>query len=229
MTPDLWLYFLAVLAVILLPGMDMAYVLASSLSGGRRGAVSSVLGIATGGIIHVVVGATGLAALMVMFPQLFHVLLLLGTLYLLWVGWTIFRSADVATTQAARLDKPAATSCAIYRRAVTTCLLNPKAYSFMFAIFPAFVRSDARSLIAQTIALCLITVATQIAVYGAVATLAVQSRQFMNARQKTIARTMGAMLMAAALATATQAWTVSPQPSSGQNSSTISTQNKGQH
>ena len=52
MTPDLWLYFLAVLAVILLPGMDMAYVLASSLSGGRRGAVSSVLGIATGGIIH---------------------------------------------------------------------------------------------------------------------------------------------------------------------------------
>ena len=220
MTPDLWLYFLAVLAVILLPGMDMAYVLASSLSGGRRGAVSSVLGIATGGIIHVVVGATGLAALMVMFPQLFHVLLLLGTLYLLWVGWTIFRCADTATTQAVHLDKPAATSGAIYRRAVTTCLLNPKAYAFMFAIFPAFVRSDARSLIAQTIALCLITVATQIVVYGAVAALAVQSRQFMKSRQKTITRAMGAMLIAAALATATQAWSVQPQPSTAQNSST---------
>lgn len=32
MAPDLWLYFLTVLAVILLPGMDMAYVMASSLS-----------------------------------------------------------------------------------------------------------------------------------------------------------------------------------------------------
>ena len=205
MTDDLTLYFLAVLAVILLPGMDMAYVLASSLSSGRRGAVSSVLGIATGGLIHVVVGATGMAALMVMFPQLFHVLLLLGTCYLLWIGWTIFRSADAASTQT---DLPLASSSAIYWRAVTTCLLNPKAYAFMFAIFPAFVRSDTRSLVAQTVALCLITVATQIFVYGAVAALAVQSRQFMKSRQKTISRTMGAMLVAAALSTVTQAWSM---------------------
>lgn len=203
MTADLTLYFLAVLAVILLPVMDMAFVLASSLSGGRRGAVSSVLGIATGGLIHVVVGATGVAALMVMFPQLFHVLLLLGTCYLLRIGWTIFRSADTNATQP---DLPLANSSAIYRRAVTTCLLNPKAYAFMFAIFPAFVRSDTRGLFAQTIALCLITVATQIVVYGAAAALAVQSRQFMKSRQKNISRTMGAMLMASALATATQAW-----------------------
>ena len=170
MTPDLWLYFLAVLAVILLPGMDMAYVLASNVSSGHRGAVSAVLGIATGGMIHVVVGATGLAALMVVFPQLFHAMLILGTLYLLWVSWTIFRSADLVGVQT---EAPAAASGAIYRRALTTCLLNPKAYAFMFAIFPAFVRSDARSLIAQTIALCLITVTTQVAVYGAVAALAV--------------------------------------------------------
>ena len=37
MAPDLWIYFLAVLAVVLLPGMDMAFVMASSLAGGRRG------------------------------------------------------------------------------------------------------------------------------------------------------------------------------------------------
>jgi threonine/homoserine/homoserine lactone efflux protein len=203
MTPDLWWYFLAVLAVILLPGMDMAYLLASSVSSGRRGAISAVFGIATGGLIHVVVGATGLAALMVVFPQLFHALLILGTLYLLWVGWSIFRSADSADMQT---ESPAIAGGAIYRRAVTTCLLNPKAYAFMFAIFPAFVRSDARSLIAQTVALALITVGTQIAVYGAVAALAVQSREYMKARQRTIARAMGAMLIAAALATATQAW-----------------------
>lgn len=217
MTPDLWLYFLAVLAVILLPGMDMAYVLASSLSGGRRGAISSVLGIATGGLIHVVVGATGMAALMVMFPQLFHALLLIGTCYLLWIGWTIFRSADATPMQE---NLPAATSSAIYRRAVTTCLLNPKAYAFMFAIFPAFVRSDTRSLFAQTLALCFITVATQIIVYGVVAALAVQSRQFMKARQKTIARTMGAMLMAAAVATATQAWSAPQDKTNLPNPST---------
>jgi threonine/homoserine/homoserine lactone efflux protein len=210
MTSDLWLYFVAVLAVILLPGMDMAYVLASSLSSGARGAVASVAGIVSGGVIHIVVGATGIAALMIAFPQLFHLMLVAGTVYLLWIGWSIFRSADGDAMQDAL---PPEASTAIYRRAVTTCLLNPKAYAFTFAIFPAFVRSDARSLLAQTAALGLITAATQIVVYGAVALLAVRLRCFLKARQKTIARTMGAMLMAAALATATQAWSA-PQEKS---------------
>ena len=203
MTPDLWIYFLAVLAVILLPGMDMAFVMASSLSGGRRGAVSAVLGIASGGAIHVVVGATGMAALMVVFPQLFRIMLVLGTLYLLWVGWVIWRSADAVPAQG---DAVAPSSAAVYRRAVTTCLLNPKAYAFMFALFPAFVRSDTRSLLAQTLALGLITVGTQILVYGMVAALAVRTRAVIRARQSLIARTMGGLLMVSALLTATQAW-----------------------
>jgi threonine/homoserine/homoserine lactone efflux protein len=203
MAPDLWLYFLAVLAVVLLPGMDMAYVMVSSVSGGCRGAVSSVLGIASGGAIHVVVGATGMAALMVVFPQLFRAVLLLGTLYLLWIGWGIWRSADDAPSQA---DLTPPSGAAIYRRAIATCLLNPKAYAFMLALFPAFVRSDARSLVAQTLALGLITVGTQIVVYGAVAVLAVRARELIRSRQSLIARTMGALLIVSALLTATQAW-----------------------
>lgn len=203
MAPDLWLYFLAVLAVILLPGMDMAYVMASSLSGGRRGAVSSVLGIASGGAIHVAVGATGMAALMLVVPELFRAMLLLGTLYLLWIGWSIWRSADATQSQ---VQVAPLSGAAVYRRAVTTCLLNPKAYAFMLALFPAFVRSDTRSLVAQTLALGLITVGTQIVVYGTVATLAVRARDLIRARQSLIARTMGGMLIVSALLTATRAW-----------------------
>ncbi|MEP7156542.1 MAG: LysE family translocator [Betaproteobacteria bacterium] len=208
MALDLWLYFLAVLAVILLPGMDMAYVLASSVSGGRRGAVASVLGIASGGAIHVAVGATGIAAVIAVFPGLYHLILSIGTLYLVWIGWNIYRSADAPMP----LEESVPVSSAIiYRRAVTTCLLNPKAYAFTLAIFPAFVHSDVRSMVAQTLALGMITAATQIVVYGSVAALAVRSRQFMNARRKTISRTMGALLIGAAMLTGTQAWSVSAQ------------------
>jgi len=205
MGSDLWLYFLAVLAVIVLPGMDMAYVLASSVSAGRRGAVASVLGIASGGAIHVVVGATGMAALMVAFPPLFRVMLLVGTLYLLWVGWGIFRSADAAASSQ-HAQTVATSSRAIYRRAVTTCLLNPKAYAFTFALFPAFIPHDAAALPARTLALCLITVATQVAVYGAVATLAVRVRRWIQESQAAMARAMGLLLMACALLTAALAW-----------------------
>ena len=145
-----------------------------------------------------------MAALMVLFPQLFRVLLIAGTVYLLWVGWGIFRSADAAApTQA---DVAPLSGRTIYRQAVTTCLLNPKAYAFTLALFPAFVRADTRSLLAQTLALCLITVGTQIAVYGTVAALALRSRAFLQAHQRVMARAMGSMLVVCALLTATQAW-----------------------
>ena len=222
MATDLWLYFVAVLAVIVLPGMDMAFVLASSLSAGPRGAAGSVLGIATGGALHVVAGGTGIAALMTVFPQLFHVLLSIGTLYLLWIGWHIFRSAGAPVQNAADLTRGVVSTGVIYRRAVATCLLNPKAYAFMFAIFPAFVHSDARSMAAQTAALVFITVATQIAVYGAVAALAVRSRAFLVARQRTLSRTMGVLLMLAALAAATQAWSSPQQAGTPSNAATAS-------
>jgi threonine/homoserine/homoserine lactone efflux protein len=68
------------------------------------------------------------------------------------------------------------------------------------------VRSDTRSLLAHTLALGLITVGTQIVVYGTVAALAVRTRAVIHARQSLIARTMGGMLIASALLTAKQAW-----------------------
>lgn len=205
MGSELWLYFLAVFAVIVLPGMDMAYVLASSVGAGRRGAVASVLGIASGGAIHVVVGATGMAALMVAFPPLFRLMLLMGTLYLLWVGWGIFRSAGSATASPGQ-EEVATSSRAIYQRAVTTCLLNPKAYAFTFALFPAFVPQDPAALPARTLAMCMITVATQVTVYGAVAALAVRVRALVRRSQTAMARAMGLLLMACALLTAALAW-----------------------
>jgi threonine/homoserine/homoserine lactone efflux protein len=75
MAPDLWIYFLAVLAVILLPGMDMAFVMASSLAGGRHGATSAVLGIASGGAIHMVRRRHGHGGADGRFPQLFRAML----------------------------------------------------------------------------------------------------------------------------------------------------------
>lgn len=228
MAVDLWLYFLAVLAVILIPGMDMAYVLANSLSGGRRGAIASVMGMVSGGAIHVAVGATGIAAIMTVYPQLYHFLLTAGTLYLVWIGWNIYRHADAPMPQE---NATRVSSATIYRRALTTCLLNPKAYAFSLAIFPAFVNNETRGVVAQTLAMGLITAATQIAVYGSLALLAVRSGRFIRERHKTISRTMGAMLIGAAMLTATQAWTASAQePSRNINLSQLDTKvlQKGQ-
>jgi threonine/homoserine/homoserine lactone efflux protein len=55
--PQLWLYFLVVLGVIVLPGLDMAFVLASALVGGQRNGLAAVAGIVAGGACHMVMGA----------------------------------------------------------------------------------------------------------------------------------------------------------------------------
>ena len=54
----LWLFFVLVLGTILLPGLDMAFILASALTGGRRSGLTAVAGIMTGGVCHVAMGAT---------------------------------------------------------------------------------------------------------------------------------------------------------------------------
>lgn len=202
-SPDLWLFFVLVLGVIVLPGMDMAFVAGSALTRGLRGGLAAVAGIVAGGAVHVLVGATGVAALLVLWPAGFNALLLVGAAYMVWIGWQILSAPAGGAVSASTAPRELGTN---FWRATLTCLLNPKAYAFMLALFPAFVRSDTRSLVAQTLALGLITVGTQIVVYGTVATLAVRARDLIRARQSLIARTMGGMLIVSALLTATRAW-----------------------
>ncbi len=71
--------------------------------------------------------------------------------------------------------------------------------------------SDNRLLAAQTFALALIASATQVAVYGTVAALALCPRSFIRSYKRSVARTTDVLLMTAALLTATQAWAANQQ------------------
>lgn len=71
-TGHLWLFFLLVFGVIVMPGMDMAYVMASSLVGGKKAGFSAVAGIVAGGMLHVLMGVLGVGLLLKTFPQVFN-------------------------------------------------------------------------------------------------------------------------------------------------------------
>ena len=53
------------------------------------------------------------------------------------------------------------TQAAIFRRAVLTCLLNPNAYAFMLAAFPAFMQPAGEPLTTRALQLGSIIAATQ--------------------------------------------------------------------
>jgi threonine/homoserine/homoserine lactone efflux protein len=191
----LWLFALFVFGIMVLPGMDMAFVLASALVDGRRAGFSAVAGMVAGGAVHTLMGALGVGLLLRLVPAAFNTVLAAGALYVAWMGVSLWRSpATLAQVQ----DAPSRGPLQAFGRAMATCLLNPKAYVFMVAVFPQFLRPAQGHLAAQVLAMGAIVGCTQAAVYGAVALAAAGMRarlQSSLAVQARVARAVAVLLL----------------------------------
>ena len=200
----LWLFSLMVLGIIALPGMDMAFVVASALAGGRRLGLAAVAGIVTGGVVHVVMAMLGIGLLLKLYPLAFNALLLLGSLYIAWIGWSLWRGAAALGEVAA---VPRISSGQTFVRGVLSCLMNPKAYVFMVAIFPQFVRPDYGPLGLQAVLMSLIIAITQVLIYGSFAWGAGSLQTWLRSNPKSqvlIGRCVGLFLILAAVWTGWQ-------------------------
>lgn len=195
-----------VFGIIVLPGMDMAFVAASALLGGRPAGFAAVGGIVAGGAVHVAAGALGLGLLLQHAPAAFNALLLAGAAYLFWLGLGLLRSSS-----ALLVIGPAAPRGAwqTFGRAAATCLLNPKAYVFTVAVVPPFLRVAPEAIVGRVVALGAIVTLTQAAVYGAVVVGATGLRGWLAdsaSRQVAAARAVGALFVAMAAWTLWQGW-----------------------
>ena len=75
---NLWLYFILLFGIIIVPGMDMLFVLANALTGGRSAGLAATAGIMLGGAVHAFNGALGIGLLSRFLPFLFNPLLIVG-------------------------------------------------------------------------------------------------------------------------------------------------------
>jgi threonine/homoserine/homoserine lactone efflux protein len=203
---QLWLYFLVVFGVVALPGLDMAFVLASTLVGGRRSGLAAVAGIMAGGACHMTMGALGVAVVLRLWPALFNAMLLGGAAYIGWIGWTLLRASPATGMTLATSRRTAGTT---FWQAMLTSLMNPKAYVFMLAVFPQFIHPGAAPVWLQASALAAITAATQAGVYGTVALLSGRAGIWIGgnpAKAALAARAVGAVLVLSAVLVAAQGW-----------------------
>ena len=218
---QLWLFAVLVLGVVALPGLDMACVLGNTLSGGRRRGFAALAGVVAGGVVHVVMAALGISVVLKLFPALFNAMLLAGALYIAWIGVSLLRVASprndgdgdgdgaAGNTHAHGPVATAASPAAAFRQGLVTCLLNPKAYLFMLAVFPQFLRPAPGTLWLQVAVLWLVIAANQAAVYGGLALLAGHVRGWMERRPAagTLgARAVGALLFGVAVLTGVEGW-----------------------
>ncbi len=126
----------AALALIVVPGPAVLYIVSQSIDRGRLAGFVSALGIAVGALVHVAAAAIGLSSILVSSAAAFSVVKYAGAAYLVGMGlWTIFRRRDEAEASAPserRLRRR-------FGQGVIVNVLNPKTALFFFAFLPQFV------------------------------------------------------------------------------------------
>jgi threonine/homoserine/homoserine lactone efflux protein len=207
-TSHYWLYFVLVAGIVAVPGMEMAYALSSSLVNGKKAGFAAVAGSIAGGGAHVIMSALGIGLLLQVSTLAFNGLLLAGALYIAWMGYCMLRSPGALSEVA---EQPVQTAWRTFARGMTTCLLNPKAYIFMIAVFPQFLKPQYGSLVMQSVILWLLGALAQFTIYGAIVLAAAQFRQWLlssESNQKAVARAVGLLMIATAIWTLTTGWLV---------------------
>src|SRR5882724_8055183 len=79
-------YSAAALVLILTPGPDMTLFLGQTLTGGRARGIAAYLGASTGLVVHTMLAAFGLSALLAASATAFGVLKIAGVVYLVWLA-----------------------------------------------------------------------------------------------------------------------------------------------
>jgi threonine/homoserine/homoserine lactone efflux protein len=133
-------FALAGLALNIVPGADMTFIIASAARGGRRDGIVAALGISGGALVHVFAAAIGLSALLAASQTAFAIVKWVGAAYLIYVAVSLLRSSKSSADAPQR--KPQ-TGWRLFRAAAMVDLLNPKVALFFLAFLPQFVNPHA--------------------------------------------------------------------------------------
>lgn len=150
-SPEVFAAFaIASLALLIVPGPSVLYIVTRSMDQGRAAGLVSVLGIHTGSIVHVAAAALGLSAILASSALAFSVVKYAGAAYLIWLGIRAIRDGGEERTDATGREHSLAR---IYAQGVVVNILNPKTALFFLAFLPQFVDGSTGSIPFQIVVL----------------------------------------------------------------------------
>ncbi|WP_263144826.1 leucine efflux protein LeuE [Pseudomonas sp. RIT-PI-AD] len=138
---DLWTYVLGVVFIVLLPGPNSLFVLATSAQRGVAAGYRAACAVFLGDALLMLLSALGIASVLEAEPVLFIALKYLGAAYLFYLGigmlfgaWRTWRHPQDVPAAAAQVEvqRP-------FRKALLLSLSNPKAILFFMSFFIQFV------------------------------------------------------------------------------------------
>lgn len=147
---QLYLFAIAALVLLLIPGPAVLYITARSASQGRMAGLVSVLAIETANFVQAVAAALGLSAILLSSALAFDIVKYLGAAYLIYLGirklLSPIEETGNETVQRESLSR-------VYWQGFMVNILNPKTALFFFAFLPQFVTPEKGHVTAQTLLL----------------------------------------------------------------------------
>lgn len=136
-TSVLLAYTLACFVLFITPGPDMSLFLAKTVAGGRKAGMAAMLGAFAGCVVHTMLAALGLSALLAASQTAFFVLKVVGGFYLLWLAVDAIRHGS-----ALNIRSDARAELSVWRTfllGLGVNLTNPKVVLFFVTFLPQFV------------------------------------------------------------------------------------------
>ena len=134
------LFISAATLLIVIPGPAVLYILTKSIEQGYKAGIVSVLGVAAGGLVHVLAAGIGVSALFVASATAFSALKYVGALYLMYLGIKKIRSRE-AFNQTRKGDRKKKLP-RIFSEAMLVNIFNPKTAIFFVAFLPQFTNVE---------------------------------------------------------------------------------------
>lgn len=133
-------FILASFILIVTPGPDMTLFLGQTINGGRARGFASMFGATAGLMVHSMLAAFGLSALLVASATAFTVIKIAGAGYLLWLAVQAIRHGSSLSL---RRGQPVRSSLSrAFALGLGVNLLNPKIVMFFLTFLPQFVSAS---------------------------------------------------------------------------------------
>jgi threonine/homoserine/homoserine lactone efflux protein len=146
-------FILTSLIVVLVPGTGVIYTVSTGMTGSRRCSIVAAIGCTLGIIPHLTAGILGISAILHTSAQIFHVIKIIGVIYLLYLGYGLLTNYNrIEINEGEKREK----DLKIIGKGILLNLLNPKLTLFFFSFLPQFVTAKNTKYIYQMLMLSFI-------------------------------------------------------------------------
>ncbi len=130
-------YSIASILLFITPGPDMSLFLSRTMASGRNAGMASAMGANVGCVVHTLLAAFGVSALIAASHTGFLILKIVGAGYLLWLALDAIRNGS--SLNVGNVDKKPVSMLSSFFMGISINMTNPKVVLFFITFLPQFV------------------------------------------------------------------------------------------